>query len=120
MKLVTEKITLTTNGSGAATAFGGSHRGTLYAVQLIDGTFDDGVDITITAEHEDLSIPLLTKADFNTDQMAYPRTLQHLNTDGTALTTHCEPVVNGRLKVVIAQGGNAKTGGCIAYIRKYS
>lgn len=113
------QINVTTDSSGAGTGtenFAGL--GALYAVQCIDGTFDDGVDLTLTAEQGDLSIPLLTVANFNSDRLYYPRVLQNLNTDGTALTTHCEPLVAGKVKAVIAQGGATKTGGFILYIRE--
>lgn len=112
------RIDLTTNTGGAATGYGDACQGALYAVQLVDGDFADGVDLTLTAEIDDLSIPLLTKADWNTDQVAYPRVLQALNTDGTALTTHCEPLVFGRPKAVIAQGGASKIGAVVLYIRE--
>lgn len=111
------KLDVTTDGSGDGSAVGESVFGTLYAAQLVDGGFDDGVDITITAEQGDLSIPVLTKADFNTDSIFYPRVLQQLGSDGTALTTHCEPIVVGRVKAVVAQGGNAKSGSFILYIK---
>lgn len=114
--ITTRRIELTTDGSGAVTAYSEAANGFLYAVQLVDGTLDDGVDITLTAEHADLSIPLLVAADWNTDKMVYPRVLQNLNTDGTALTTHCMPLVAGRVKAVVAQGGNAKTGAVVLYI----
>ena len=110
------RINLTTDGSGNATGVGASGVGFLYAVQLVDGTFDDGVDITLTSEHSDHSIPLLTASDWNSDKMLYPRVLQNLNTDGTALTTHTLPIVYGPIKVVIAQGGSAKSGAVICYI----
>lgn len=113
-----EVITLTTDTAGAATGFGKACQGTLYAVQLVDGDLADGVDITLTCENEHLSIPVLVKADFNTDQIVYPRVLQALNTDGTALTTHCEPLLFGRPKVVLAQGGSVKTGYVILYVRE--
>lgn len=113
------RIDLTTDGSGDATQFGESAVGFLYAVQLVDGNFDDGVDVTLTAEHSDLSIPLLVAADWNSDKMLYPRVLQNLNTDGTALTTHALPLVFGRLKAVIASGGATKSGSVIAYIQDY-
>jgi len=113
-----EVVSLTTDASGDVTAFGSALQGALYAIQLVDGTFDDGVDVTVTCENEDLSIPLLVGADWNTDKMLYPRVLQNLNTDATALTTHCEPLVYGRIKVVIAQGGNAKSGKVICYVRE--
>jgi hypothetical protein len=107
----------TTNASGALTVTYGDHvMGKLYAVQLIDGSFDDGVDITLTCEHGDFSIPLLTKADFNSDQMVYPRVATAAIADGAALTDYAMPIVNGKPKMVIAAGGNAKSGGCLLYI----
>ena len=114
----TRRIDLTSDASGNVTGYSDSVSGGgfLYAVQLVDGNFDDGVDITLTAEHADLSIPLLVAADWNTDKMVYPRVLQNLSTDGTVLTTHTLPVVVGRIKAVIAQGGNAKTGAVVCYI----
>lgn len=117
MKIV--KLPFTTDGSGNASV---THDitdpvfGLVYAVQLIDGTCDDGVDVTITIEEGELSIPVLTKADFNTDQMVYPRAVQSLNTDGTALTSHTAPIAVGQPKVVIAQGGASKTGAVVIYI----
>lgn len=112
------KIDLTTDTAGAATGYGESAVGAVYAVQLVDGDLADGVDVTLTAENENLSMPILVKADFNTDQLTYPRVLQALNTDGTALSTHCEPLAYGRLKVVIAQGGSVKSGSVIVYVRE--
>lgn len=113
------RINLTTDASGDVTAYGDSAVGLLYAVQLVDGTLDDGVDITLTCENADLAIPLLVSADWNTDKMVYPRVLQNLNTDGTALTTHTMPLVFGRVKAVVAQGGNAKTGAVILYVQDH-
>jgi len=116
MKRVTIPIATITDGS--CTAYGDSCVGALYAVQLEDGDLADGVDITLTAENGQGSIPLLAQLNFNTDQMQYPRVLQTLNTDGTALATHCEPVVFGRLKLVVAQGGAVKTGSVTCFIRE--
>lgn len=111
------RLAITTDGSGDGSATSDDqYVGLLYAVQLIDGDFDDGVDLTLTAEQGELAIPLLTKADWNSDQIVYPRVLEALNTDGTALTTHTAPLVAGKIKAVIAQGGNAKSGAIIAYI----
>lgn len=112
------RLDVTTDGSGDGTTqtTNESGIGLLYAVQLVDGTFDDGVDVTITAVQGDLNVPLFVKADFNSDQIVYPRVLQALSTDGTALTTHCMPLVVGNVKAVVAQGGNAKSGSFILYI----
>lgn len=111
------RIDLTTNSSGAITVTDNRKVfGKLHAVQLVDGDFADGVDLTLTCETPDLSIPLLTIANFNTDQILYPRVLQNLNTDGSALSTHDKPLVAGQIKAVIAQGGDTKTGAVICFI----
>lgn len=112
------RVNITTATDGGCTAYGEvpAGGGLVYAVQLVDGTLADGVDVTVTSEHADLSIPILVKADFNSDQMVYPRVLQALNTDGTALSTHAMPMAYGRIKVVIAQGGAVATGAVVVYI----
>lgn len=110
---------ITVNGSGAGSLEKGiPGGGTLYAIQLIDGNYADGVDVTVTCELEDLSHTIFAKSDWNSDQIAYPRVLQQLATDGTNLTTHCEPLVYGNVKVTVAQGGNATSGSFILYIRE--
>jgi hypothetical protein len=111
-------LTGTTSALGALTVSHTQYElGYLYAIQLVDGAADDGVDITLTAEHGNLSIPLFIKADFNTDQMVYPRGATAAITDGSALTDYAMPLVAGIPKMVIAQGGDAKVGvGCYLYI----
>lgn len=110
------KINATTDASGDVTATSEKVVGRVYAVQLVDGDLADGVDITLTSEEVNLSVPILVKADFNTDQMVYPRVFVSLNTNGSALTVYDLPVCNGALKAVLAQGGNAKSGSVIVYI----
>jgi hypothetical protein len=115
----TYKLPITTDSSGAGSAVADITNpvfGVVYAVQLIDGDLADGVDVTVTMEEGDLSIPVLVKADWNTDQVVYPRVLEALNTDGTALTSHCMPLACGQAKAVIAQGGDVKSGSVILYI----
>lgn len=115
MKVI--KLSGTTNGSGALTVSHTSYEfGYLYAIQLVDGGAADGVDITLTAEHGELSIPLYIKADFNTDQMVYPRAATAAIADGSALTDYAMPLVAGVPKMVIAQGGDTKLCGCYLYI----
>ena len=111
------KLAVTTDGSGDGSATSTeSVSGVLYAVQLVDGDYADGVDVTITCEQQDLSIPILVKANFNTDQMLYPRVVEVLNTDGSALGTNGHPLVNGYMKAVVAQGGATKSGSFYCYI----
>ena len=104
-------LTIGGTGSNFAEALG-----LLYAAQLVDGALADGVDITITCENSDMAIPLLVKADFNSDQITFPRVAEASIADGSALTSTTMPVVNGIPKMVIAQDGNAVAGGCILYI----
>lgn len=100
------------NGSGYGTIAGG---GLLYAVQCIDGTFADGVDLDLTDEQGDLSRVLFSVDNFNTDIIYYPRVLENLNTDGTALTTHTYPLATGRIKATVASGGAVAAGGFLLY-----
>lgn len=101
--------------------------GTLYMVEVIDGTFDDGVDWTITVQgvpgEQSAATTLLTLTDSNSDARFYPRTAAHGPT-GSALTAtaggdNVEPIVAGTPRLVVAQGGDTKTGGVILYVRKF-
>lgn len=118
MKTIRLEVTTNTAGAGASALVAVPGGGLLYAVQCVDGTFADGVDITITDEQGELSRTLFVKADFNTDAIYYPRVLENLNTDGTALTTHCMPLVSGRVKATVAQGGAVASGAFILYIQE--
>ena len=115
MKVIRLDVTTDTAGDGTAT-YASHVTGFLYAVQYVDGDFADGVDVDIDCVHGDLTYVLMDKDNFNTDQMAYPRTLEHLNTDGTDLSTHCYPMVNGKPKATVAAGGSVKTGAFILFI----
>ncbi len=115
-------VTTDTNGDGSLVA-SRALVGRLYAVDLIDGTYDDGVDATLSCINTPSGVArdLLVIANYNTDQTLYPRTLLHGDSNGAALTGTAGgdrdmPLVNGTLKLVIAQGGNTKTGGVIAYV----
>lgn len=120
MKLNKMRINVTTaaDQTGSGTGDRTVH-GLLYAVQLIDGDFADGVDVTLTFVSE-ATTTALVKADFNTDSMYYPRDLVHASSDGAALTgtsggDRCLPIMYGLPTVAIAQGGATKTGGVILH-----
>lgn len=114
-------IALTTNASGAASAFGDTVVGKMYAVQYQPGTIDTGATLTLTCE-SDSSKPLLTKATAGTANVFfYPRDLVHAVADGSALTgtsggDRACPIVDGRIKAAVASGGNAKSGTVIVYV----
>lgn len=113
----------TTSAGGAATLI--AERpvfGRLVAVEWIDGSFDDGVDGTLSVIRtpSGVDLTLLTLTDANNDALYYPRHQVHgstgagLTLDGTRLLVEM-PIITGTLQLVIAQGGDAKTGGCIVY-----
>lgn len=121
-RLKTRRINVTTDASGDGTTNDTlSILGRLYAVETIDGDLADGVDAVLSVQSTEsgTALTLVTFTDFNTDAMYYPRHVVHSEA-GAALTGTSggdreAPVINGTLRLVIAQGGNAKTGGVIVY-----
>jgi hypothetical protein len=114
MQVERHVISLTTDSGGAATGYSGTVSGRVLGIVYVKTDFANGVDFTITAEATGEAI--LTLTDQNTAAAFYPRSQVHGPT-GTALTldgtrTANEPiyVANDRVKVVVAQGGNAKSG----------
>lgn len=110
----TGRITITTDASGNATVYLGSKiRGYLIALIYRPGTLDTGADLTITGESSGL--PILTKSNLGTgNSFLYPRALPtNANSATGALGTIPSekiPLLNERIKVVVAQGGNALSG----------
>ncbi len=114
-KKIVLKVTTAADGSATATspnwAFGWLHR-----VSYIPGTLDTGADLTLTSEGP-TSQSLLVKSNAGTSNVSfYPRAVGNQNTDGAAGTTFDEFIlIDGKLKLVVAQGGDTKTGTVIVY-----
>ena len=91
--------------------------GVLNSVEWIDGTFADGVDAVLTMVRDDdaSDITLLTLTDANIDKIYSPRYLVQGNDGANIATTYGKHFVNGKLKLVVADGGDTKSGGCIVY-----
>lgn len=111
----------TTDASGNATVDHVSNvLGKLYAVLYKPGTLDTGATITLTCQGV-FAKPLLTKATAGTsDVMFYPRDIPHAVADGAVLTAtaggdRIMPLINGVPRLVVASGGNVKTGQVILY-----
>ncbi len=118
--------TILTDASGNATVYIGSRlRGKLHCIVYRPGTLDTGADLTITTEQNpkfkpDLwtaptGHPVLTKANLGTGiSFLYPRALPTNANSATGplgtIPTEFIPLVDDRIKVVVAQGGNALTG----------
>lgn len=113
-------VTLTTDGSGDATGYTANVTGRVLSVQYVKTDFADGVDITVTAEATGQAILALT--DQNTAGVFYPRAQVHgptgtaLTYDGTRTVNEPVTVVFDRVKVVVAQGGDTKTGEVVIVI----
>lgn len=116
------KLGFTTNSSGAATVVGASVAGLLHAVVWEKGTCDNGVDCTCSTVNSAGAATLLTLTDANASAIYYPRHVVHSEVGaaltGTAGGDRTKPLAVGNLKIVIAQGGDTKTGSVTFYIEE--
>ncbi len=121
--LTSETISITTIADGSATAYS-SHavNGLVHAIVYTpDGTtpFDDNIVVTITGETSGLAIwsETLADGDITGGVTRYPRAATHTILGAAALYAGAGVAVldkiglaTERIKVVIAAGGNVKTG----------
>jgi hypothetical protein len=110
-----ETPVITTAADGSATGYTPIASGKVLAVQYVKTNYVDGMDVAVTVEST--SEPVLTLTDCNAAVMKYPRVGIQDEAGADALfaaagTKQREAVciANDRLKVVIAQGGDTKTG----------
>lgn len=116
------KVDIVTDASGDATVYlthGLSRKlnGFLVVLRYAPGTLATGADLTITGE--DSGIPILTITNAGTSTVFYyPRALLNAVADGAASTNSSEfiPIKDERIKVVVAQGGNAGAGSIEAWL----
>lgn len=109
------KVDVVTDGSGNATEYSPYLSGYIHEIHYIKNDFADGVDFTITAEATGETI--WTQSDVNAAVVKAPRQATHSNVGVAALYASGGTAVNDRIalgrdrvKIVIAQGGNAKSG----------
>jgi len=104
--------TIVTDAAGDATVYvGGALRGRVIAIKYAPGTIATGADLTISGEIT--GVPILVKANAGTSTVwFYPVAQLNLNTDGSAIDYNHMYInlVDERVKVVVAQGGDTKTG----------
>lgn len=110
-------LQVTTAADGTATARFPKIAGKIHSIHYAkDGSngYADGVDFAITAEGSGENI--WTEANVNASTVRYPRAPTHTQAGAAALyasggTGILDKIaVADRVKVVLAQGGNAKTG----------
>jgi len=101
---------------GAATVYLGSRlRGRVHAIQYVKGTLDAGTDLVITGETTEVAI--LTDSP-SASEWFYPRAFPNQVTDGAAEADAWVDIelLDERIKVVVAQGGNAGAGSISAFV----
>jgi len=124
MTLVERRLIGTTNSDGAATITDpeGGVIGKLYAVAWVDGSLVDNNTSVLSVINSDAATTLLTlgSGEGDSDDIKYPRVLvqdlEDTDLTGTAGGDRAMPVISGTLRLVIASGGDKKTGGCLVYI----
>jgi hypothetical protein len=111
-------VTVTTIADGSATAYSPrlTKGGKIAAIHYIKTDYADGVDFTITSDGTGET--LWTESNVNATDYCYPRAPTHSNAGVAALYAAGGSAVNDlirlgagdRVKIVLAQGGNVKTG----------
>ncbi len=109
-------VSVTTNGSGAATAYTDTAvRGRIVNIIYTKTDFADGVDFTITLE--DSAQNLWVDTNINASETVAPRQPTHDSAgDASLYAAAGEPVedyiyaCHERVKIVIASGGDTKSG----------
>lgn len=108
-------VALTTDGSGAATGYSTPVNGRIHTLRYVKTDFADGVDFVVTLERTGEAV--WSESDVNASATRAPRQATH-GVDGSAslYAATGEPVeafivaAGDRLKVVVANGGDTKTG----------
>lgn len=110
-------VDVTTAADGTVTAYSPQLNGLLSQIRYVkDGSnaYDNTVDVTITSE--DTGENLWVEQNVTASKTVAPRQATH-GTDGVAALYAAGGVavndmiaISGRAKIVLAQGGNAKTG----------
>jgi hypothetical protein len=110
-----ETVVVTTDSSGAATAYTQQLNGRVLAIVYTKTDFDNGVDFTLTNNATGQSI--WSQSNVTASATVAPRQPAH-GQDGAALlyaaggapVTEYLYLADEPVKIVIAQGGNVKTG----------
>lgn len=112
------KVTATTAADGTVTAYSPRLSGEIHQIEYVkDGSnaYADGVDFTISGEAT--GVGLWAESNVNASAVRAPRQPTHSQagvaslyaSGGTAVQARVA-LANDRVKIVLAQGGNAKTG----------
>jgi hypothetical protein len=114
MHVQTYSVALTTDASGAATGYSEQLNGLLDRIQYVKNDFADGVGFTLTLE--DTGETLWAEAAVNASAVRAPRQPTHTPAGAAALyaaggvAVNDRIAVSGKAKIVIASGGDTKSG----------
>ncbi|HUX02261.1 MAG TPA: hypothetical protein VMY35_14950 [Phycisphaerae bacterium] len=114
MHVERHEIEVTTAVGGAVTAYSPVITGRILAIRYAKTDFAAGVDFTITVESSGEG--LWTEENVDASKIVYPTAQVHdvvgqtLTMEGSEPLTDRIHVANDRVKIVIAAGGDAKTG----------
>lgn len=107
-------VAVTTAADGSATAYSDVCTGKVSTVRYVKTDFDNGSTITVTSEATGETI--WSESSVNASATRAPRQATHSTAGVSAVYTTSNPVndkialANDRIKIVIASGGNVKTG----------
>lgn len=108
-------VTVTTDASGDATVYSPVVTGPIRTIRYVKTDFTDGVDFTVTLEATGESV--WAESNVNASATRAPRQATHGVTGVASLFAAAGTAVEDlivaardRVKIVVAQGGNAKTG----------
>lgn len=104
------RVEITTDAAGAAEKYSPRIAGKIHQINYVKGDFANGVDFAFTSEATGQS--LWTQSDVNASAVVAPRQPVHTLVGVAATDDPLVPVAmaNDRVKFVIAQGGNVKSG----------
>lgn len=115
------EVAATTDASGDATVYSPYLSGYIHSIQYEKTDFADGVDFTITGDATALGI--WTESNVNAAKVCLPRAATHSTAGVAALYAGSGTAVNDRLalsrdrvKIVVAQGGDSKTGNFVIVV----
>lgn len=107
-------VSLTTDASGAATGYTPAVTGRVLAVIYAKTDFADGIDFVVSLEAT--AEVILTGTNVNASAAFYPRVPvddeagADATLDGTRKMREPVTAVNDRVKIVVASGGDTKSG----------
>ena len=112
MRLTRVSVPVLTNAEGAATVYTPALNGMVRSVRYIkptSGGLADGTDIDIVTDKG--AVVVWDKDDLDASAVIYPMVPAHDNTGTLVAGSYAPiPVCDERIKITVANGGNAGTG----------